>query len=982
MHSRSVGIRQAYRIFSLFISLLTFAAICASQEPAPGEPQPDSHEASSRALPGNRYVPGRLLVVLDPETSATERAQVFAGRGARSVGGDARLGFHIVELPPRADESAALRAFRNHPRVLAAELDEIVEHAQITPNDPSYPAQAHLRAIQGPAAWLKTTGSPSVIVAIIDTGVNPDHPDLAGRLLPGWNTYDNNANSADVYGHGTKVAGTITAATDNGLGVASICWNCMLLPVRASYPSGSASYSTLAAGLMWAADHGARVANISYSISSSTTVTLAAQYFMQRGGLVFSSAGNYGVNDPAADNPYIVTVSALDPASNNLYSWSNYGNNIDVTAPGCAGATTLMSLTYGSGCGTSYSSPIAAGVAALIFSANPALSPEAALAILKQSSTDLGEPGWDARFGAGFVNAAAAVALAAGESAADTRGPQVSSISPASGTSAKGSLAASATVSDVEGTVESVTFQLNSTNVCVFAAPPYVCSIDTTRFPDGAATFAVAATDNSGNTTTVQNSFTIANADTVKPVVSLTSPAPGTLVDGIVTVSFSASDDVGVSSIVVTAGGAVLCSVAGSATSCPWDTGKLPDGPVQVSVTARDAAGNAQTASATVVVAHPDLVPPSVAILAPSEGATVKGPVVIAFNVTDNVGVTSTVVAANGATLCSVAGPASACSWNTSLAANGAYTITVTASDAAGNVRAGSLKVTVANPSADTTRPAVAILAPGVGAAVTGTVRIAFSATDDTGVTAITVTVGAQTICSVAGSATACYWTSPQTPNGPAAITVSARDAAGNTAVATRAVTVRNGDFTAPTVAITSPAAAAKLSGTVAVSFKATDAVGVTGITVAAGTVALCSLPGAATSCVWDTTKTPNGSYILSVSARDAAGNSRTASLPVTVDNSAADTVSPVVSFVSPVAGAAVNGPVTIGFTSSDNRGVVRVVVSVNAIPICTLNSASGSFSWNPAFLPAGPTTLVATAYDAAGNAGTARITINVVKYP
>ncbi len=163
---------------------------------------------------------------------------------------------------------------------------------------------------------------------------------------------------------------------------------------------------------MWAADHGARVANISYQVSASSAVTYAAQYFMSKGGLVFASAGNSSTYDSAADNPYIVTVSGTDISTNTLYSWSNWGNNIDLTAPGCNGSTTTMTLGYSSGCGTSYAAPIAAGVAALIYSANPKLTAASALSVLKKSTTNLGPAGWDAKYGAGMVNAQNAVAMA------------------------------------------------------------------------------------------------------------------------------------------------------------------------------------------------------------------------------------------------------------------------------------------------------------------------------------------------------------------------------------------------------------------------------------------------------------------------------------------------------------------------------------------------------------------------------------------
>ena len=178
------------------------------------------------------------------------------------------------------------------------------------------------------------------MVAVLDSGVDPNHPDLQGQLVPGWNLYDNNSNTSDVYGHGTKVAGVIAAASNNAIGVTSLAWNTRIMPVRISLPNGSAYTSTIASGLTWAADHGARVANISYSISGQATVISAAQYLPGKGWLVCSSAGNDGSNLPTSSTDAIITVSATD-SGDNIASWSSYGDVIDVAAPGDGIWTTL-----------------------------------------------------------------------------------------------------------------------------------------------------------------------------------------------------------------------------------------------------------------------------------------------------------------------------------------------------------------------------------------------------------------------------------------------------------------------------------------------------------------------------------------------------------------------------------------------------------------------------------------------------------------
>jgi len=372
-----------------------------------------AQKPGTRPESDERFVRNRILVRFHDGIQSTHARNIAAALGTRDVEEIPHLGVHILELPSSADEKALVRAFHAQPEVEFAELDRLVEPADVIPNDPWYAgAEWHLPKIAAPSAWSTTTGSSNLIVAILDTGVDASHPDLAGNLVAGWNVFDKNTDTTDVHGHGTNVAGTVGARTNNALGVASMCWNCKLMPIRISDASGYATYSDTASGLTWAADHGAKVANISYIVSGSSAVTTAAKYFQDKGGVVTVSAGNYSTFDSANDNPYILTVSATN--INDLHSdFSNYGNNIDVSAPEGV-YTTARGGGYAYAGGTSFSAPIVAGIAALVWSANPALTPTQVQNIVKQSADDLGAPGWDIYFGSGRVNAARAVAMAGG----------------------------------------------------------------------------------------------------------------------------------------------------------------------------------------------------------------------------------------------------------------------------------------------------------------------------------------------------------------------------------------------------------------------------------------------------------------------------------------------------------------------------------------------------------------------------------------
>ncbi|HEU5092940.1 MAG TPA: S8 family serine peptidase, partial [Nitrospira sp.] len=333
-----------------------------------------SPNALAQSLP-EAHVPGRLLVRFRESVSPDQVQNVLQSVQARSTKQIAGIGVHVLELPANASETAYQNILRNRPEVDFADLDIVRTHeqSQITPNDPQFSSEWHLSKIQAPAAWSTTTGSPSIIIAIADTGVDSNHPDLMTKMVAGWNVNDNNSDTRDVYGHGTMVAGTAAAASNNGVGVASVAWNSWLMPVRVSLSNGSAYDSAIASGITWAADHGAKVVNVSYKVTGSSTVSSAAKYFYSKGGIVTISAGNYSTYESIPDNPYIVTVGGTDP-SDLLYSWSNTGTHIDVVAPGCV-TTTSNGGGYAGGCGTSFSAPIAAGVAALVMSAKPGLSP-------------------------------------------------------------------------------------------------------------------------------------------------------------------------------------------------------------------------------------------------------------------------------------------------------------------------------------------------------------------------------------------------------------------------------------------------------------------------------------------------------------------------------------------------------------------------------------------------------------------------------
>jgi thermitase len=441
----------------------------------------------------------RVLIKFHDNILPDHARQIIASLGARDTDEIPDIGVHILDLPYEANELAFAKAFESRPEVEFAELDRILPLQQMVPNDPLYdnPNSWSLTRINAPEGWSIETGSSNIIIAVLDTGVEATHPELASKIVPGWNIYNNNGDTSDIYGHGTAVAGTAAASSNNNVGVASVAWGCRIMPIRISDNSGYGSYSNIASGLTWAADHGARVANISYDVSGSRTVSTAAKYFQGKSGVVVSAAGNQGIACSSGDDPYILTVGATD-SSDNLFYWSNMGNNLDLVAPGTVYTTVLGGL-YGIGGGTSFASPIVAGVAALVLSVNPSLTPGQVQNLLKEGADDLGVVGWDSNFGSGRVNVghALSLALAAG-SGVDTTSPYVSIMTPGEGSLVTGTVNVAVSTGDDTGVVKVSLFvdgmlQASSVN------SPFTIKWNTRKTKSGGHTLHARAYDAAGN---------------------------------------------------------------------------------------------------------------------------------------------------------------------------------------------------------------------------------------------------------------------------------------------------------------------------------------------------------------------------------------------------------------------------------------------------------------------------------------------------
>jgi subtilisin family serine protease len=545
---------------------------------------------SSAQIGAQPRLTGRILVVYEGDERANVVRNMLTANGVKSTVANAALNMHVVNLPAQAGLYQSMETLRKTPGVKIVEPEiAFPPSAAVAVNDPMASSQWHLSKIKAPDAWNTTTGSSSVIIAILDTGVDGTHPDLAAKMVPGWNTFDNNSNSADVYGHGTAVAGTAAAIGNNKVGVASPAWGCKIMPVRISDANGMGYSSTIATGLTWAADHGARVANISYAVSNSLIVQDAAKYFASKGGVVTVSAGNANTFDSTADAPNILTVSATDSADSKA-SFTNTGNNIDLAAPGVSITTTNRGGGYGSWSGTSFSAPLTAGVAALVISAKPGLTGAEAADIVRKSTDDLGSKGWDAVYGFGRLNAAKAVEAAGGQPS-DTLPPVVTFASPGEGNQLAGTVPVNISATDNKST-PSVTLFVDGKAVSSSAGPVYSFTWDSKSVANGSHKFKAEASDGAGNKSTAELTIAVNNvSDSVAPTVRITSPTGGNIRNSFI-VSATATDNIGVARIELYTDGKLAGSTPKSLGTFSVNSSSWSLGNHTLYCLAYDAAGN------------------------------------------------------------------------------------------------------------------------------------------------------------------------------------------------------------------------------------------------------------------------------------------------------------------------------------------------------------------------------------------------------
>ena len=321
------------------------------------------------AAPAN---PVRLVITFKPGTPDRVAAAIARQAGPVVEQID-RLRVRVVEVPA-ASADHVREAWLNNPQVERVEVDSPLAATWVPP-DPLWSYQWEQRQVRVQRAWNMERGSWQTVVAVVDTGVQLTHPDLTKRLVDGYDFIHHDRRPGDDNGHGTAVAGII-AATTNSIGISGMCAHCRIMPVKALDANGIGYWTVAAKAIIWAADHGADVINLSFGgPSGGSTLGDAISYARSKGAVVVAAAGNFGSQAQFFPAAYagVISVAATDPLDIQ-YSWSDFSTSwVDVAAPGCTWATQRGSA-YGSFCGTSAATPVVSGIAALVDAARPGIA--------------------------------------------------------------------------------------------------------------------------------------------------------------------------------------------------------------------------------------------------------------------------------------------------------------------------------------------------------------------------------------------------------------------------------------------------------------------------------------------------------------------------------------------------------------------------------------------------------------------------------
>ena len=423
----------------IVLTILSAGIFVASAAGQPGSFHGPEGENAASARAAAAFIPGELVVKLaanDPDALNYEEflSRRFGGQ-IKSMSREKHFGYLLIETTPDTDMSEFKKRLAAEKWVLDVSFNFQASMNGTIPNEQYFSYQyalfnngqlfypeKSLRGLSGAdikasEGWDWSTSSSGTVIAIVDSGIALAHEDLKNKVLSGYDFVNDDTNPQDDNGHGTFVASLAAAETNNDIGIAGVAWNAMLLPVKVLDSHGVGNYLTIAAGIKYAADQGAKVINLSLGGTNDSYILKdACQYAFDKGCTLVAAAGDSGsgtVQFPAAYDELCLAVGASD-ANDLLATFSNHGLQIDVVAPGVwvfgasfnpAKPTELSSYTWGNG--TSLAAAHVSGAAALLIAYKPLLTNEQVMAIIKYTADDVNgdaHPGVDEEMGYGRIN--------------------------------------------------------------------------------------------------------------------------------------------------------------------------------------------------------------------------------------------------------------------------------------------------------------------------------------------------------------------------------------------------------------------------------------------------------------------------------------------------------------------------------------------------------------------------------------------------